>query len=110
MARSFPPPWSSRPRSAGTRRSSCPSSTVFAAGAAPKLEPPDRALAVLGGHDGPAVARAVLVDHQVPVADADVVGADGGVAAARDHLVGVVDDGQSPRLRRVARVQAKGGQ
>ncbi|MFN2470201.1 MAG: hypothetical protein ABR583_04285 [Gaiellaceae bacterium] len=48
----------------------------------------------LGGHHCPTLGRAVLLDHQVVVAHVDVVRAKGSVAAASDHLVGVVDDRQ----------------
>ena len=58
-------------------------------------EAPDRPVAALRGHDGPAAGvGAVLVDHQVLRARVDVVGADRDVAAGRDDLVGVVDDGE----------------
>jgi hypothetical protein len=43
-----------------------------------------------GGHDRSALGRLILVDHQVLAARVDVVGAERGVASARDDEVGVV--------------------
>jgi hypothetical protein len=53
-----------------------------------EVEPPDRAVAALRGHHGSALCRAVLIDHQVLAADADVVGTDGNVATRRDGCWG----------------------
>src|SRR5215207_5996669 len=70
-----------------------------------QVEAPDRAVAALGRHHGPALGGAVLVDHQVLAAHVQVVGADGDVATGGDHGVGVVDDREGGRLEGVARMQ-----
>jgi len=86
--------------------SSATRSAVETSGAvAIEIEAPDRAVATLRRHHHAALRRAVLVDHQVLVADVEVVRADRDVAARGDHRVGVVLDGQRAALRHVARME-----